>query len=133
MLCPSCGKTIPDCSTLCPGCGTKLASGKKKVAALIPCRKGRTWGFCNRDREMVIPAIYDSADPFCNDFARVSLSGKWGFVDASGNMAIPAIYDGALSFREGLARVNLNGKWGFVNASGNMTCLLYTSDAADEL
>src|SRR5450756_900339 len=119
MLCPSCGKTIPDGSTFCPGCRTKLASAKK-VAALIPYRQRHKWGFWDRDRKIEVPALYDSVDPFSNGLARVHLDGKVGFVDAKGNMAIPAVYDNADDFCEGLARAKLNGEYGYI-------CLLYTS------
>ena len=98
MLCPSCGKTIPDGSTSCSCCGTKLPSGKAKVAALIPYRKGRRWGFCNQGGDMAIPAIYDNVDDFCEGLARVKLNGEYGYIDDKGDMVIPAMFDGAGSF-----------------------------------
>src|SRR5450756_233531 len=105
----------------------RTRAGKdEKVVALIPYRKGDKWGFCNRDRKMVIPTVYDSVYLFSEGLAPVHLNSKCGFVDTKGNMVIPAVYDDGSSFSEGLALVKLNSKWGYI-------CLLYTSDAADDL
>ena len=117
-MCPNCGKTIPDGSTFCPGCATKIPNGKTKVAVLVPYRKGRKWGFCDRDRTMVIPAVYDGVRPFREGLARVNLNGKWGFIDIKGNLAIPTVYDKAGFFRDGLAAVTLNRKHGFIDTKG---------------
>ena len=111
MLCPTCGKEIPDDPVLCPRCGARLPR-RKKVAALIPYRKGGKWGFCDRDRKTTIPASYDDARPFSEGFARIHLNEIWGFIDAKGNMVVPAIYDSVLPFGEGLAPVKHNGKYG---------------------
>jgi predicted nucleic acid-binding Zn ribbon protein len=157
MFCPTCGKEIPNDSTLCPACGAKLASGKKerrpklriilpvvfvlvllaaslavyqvirthagkdqKLAALIPYRKGDKWGFCDRDRKMVIPAVYDSVDLFSDGLAQVELNLKFGFVDTKGNMVIPAVYEWVESFSEGRAIVSLNDKRGYIDTKGNL-------------
>jgi len=87
----------------------------EKVVALIPYRKGDKWGFCNRDRKMLIPTVYDSVDLFSESLAPVVLDGKYGFVDTKGTMVIPAIYDDGSSFSEGLAPVELNNKHGFID------------------
>src|SRR5664280_1512677 len=99
----------------------RTRAGKdEKVVALIPYRKGDKWGFCNRDRKMVIPTVYDSVDLFSEGLAPVHLTRKWGFVDTKGNMVIPAVYDDGSSFSEGLAPVRLNGKWGYIDTKGTM-------------
>jgi len=100
-------------------CEAKVASGKKGSVP-IPYRKGEKWGFCNRERKIVVSTVYDSALPFSEGFAPVNLKKRWGFIDTKGNLAVPAIYDGAGFFSDGLAPVELNGKWGFIDTKGNM-------------
>src|SRR5664280_620542 len=59
------------------------AGKNEKVVALIPYRKGDKWGFCNRDRKMVIPTVYDSVDLFSEGLAPVHLNRKFGFIDTT--------------------------------------------------
>jgi len=58
---------------------------EKKVAVLIPYRKGDKWGFCDRARKMVVPAIYDDVGPFSEGISPVKLDGKWGYIDTTRN------------------------------------------------
>ncbi|MGC9000874.1 WG repeat-containing protein, partial [Caldisericum sp.] len=50
---------------------------QETIATLIPYRKGDKWGFCDRNKKLVIPAVYDGADPFSQGLARVEVNGKW--------------------------------------------------------
>ena len=94
----------------------RTRAGKdEKVVALIPYRKGDKWGFCNRDRKMVIPTVYDSVYLFSEGLAPVHLNSKCGYIDTKGNMVIPAVYDDGGLFTDGLAFVVLDGKCGFVD------------------
>ncbi len=52
---------------------------------LIPYRKGDKWGFCDRNKKIVIGCKYDFAGPFSEGLSIVKLNGKWGFIDANGN------------------------------------------------
>lgn len=105
----------------------KSRSGKdQKVATLIPYRKGDKWGYCDRNKRLVIPVTYDFVDSFSHGLAYVMLNGKYGYIDTNGDMKIPAVYDDAYSFgdgypfSEGLASVILNGKWGLIDTKGKM-------------
>jgi WG containing repeat len=52
---------------------------------LIPYRKGDMWGYCNQQRQLVIPAIYLWVDPFKKDIAWVHLdSTNEAIIDKSG-------------------------------------------------
>jgi len=42
-----------------------------QVPNLIPYRKGKLWGYCNADKKIIIPVIYDRAFPFVNGKAMV--------------------------------------------------------------
>jgi len=51
---------------------------------LIPYRKGDKWGFCDRNKKIIIPIKYDDAEDFLGELARVKLNGKWGYIDKNG-------------------------------------------------
>ena len=56
---------------------------------------GYNWGFKNKDKEIVIPPIYNYAYGFLNGLAAVQSVGnkKWGFIDILGDFVIPCKYD----------------------------------------
>jgi hypothetical protein len=85
---------------------------------LIPYREGDKWGFCDRNKKIVIPCKYDDVEDFSEGLAPVELYGKWGFVDKEGKEVIPIKYDGAGSFSKGLACVELYGKYGYIDKEG---------------
>lgn len=84
---------------------------------LIPYRKGDLWGFCDRDKNIVIECKYDSASPFKEGLARIGLNG-YGFIDEKGNLISDCIYDKAENFMEGLALVCVNKKYWFIDKNG---------------
>lgn len=97
------------------------------VAALIPYRKGNKWGFCDRNKKLVIQATYDDAWPFADGLAVVQVYGsegfsdsKVGYINTSGTMVIQPMYEGESSFSEGLASVYLDGKWSFIDTEGTI-------------
>lgn len=47
--------------------------GDATLPDLIPYRKGNLWGYCNRDKKIIIPLHFIYARPFVSDFAEVSI------------------------------------------------------------
>ncbi|NCQ53752.1 MAG: WG repeat-containing protein, partial [Caldiserica bacterium] len=92
----------------------------QELPALIPYRVRDKWGFSNKDKKIVIPAIYDWVDFFNEGLARVALNGKVGFIDTQGNMVAKSIYDWSDNFNNGLAAVSLNRKMGYIDKKGHM-------------
>ena len=86
-------------------------------------------GFINKNGELVIPLIYDTAGDFYNGLSVVRVGenwdeSKWGLIDTTGQTVVPIKYDDILTYpwdnySEGLIRVCLDGKWGFIDAAGN--------------
>lgn len=60
---------------------------------LIPYRKGDSWGFSTKDKNMIIPVVYDNAWPFKNGVAKVEMKGKQGIIDTTGKIVIPLKYE----------------------------------------
>jgi WG containing repeat len=64
------------------------------LPALIPYRKGNFWGFCNKERQLVIPAKYYSAEPFKKQYALVRIdSVKEAIIDNKGKVICTAQKD----------------------------------------
>ena len=95
---------------------------------LVPTKSGSVYGY-KQFNEWIVKPKYESAGPFIDGIARVSLFGKYGFINRSSETVIPFKFDGARSFSEGLAAVMLNGKWGFINSSGKVV-IAYRYDQA---
>ena len=87
----------------------------------IPYRKGDRWGYCDKNKKIVIPIRFEHAFPFSRKsggLALVMVNDKVGFIDTKGNMVIPAIYDYANDFSEGLAYVKVNDERGYIDKRG---------------
>ncbi|MEI8280389.1 MAG: WG repeat-containing protein [Bacteroidota bacterium] len=98
----------------------------------IPYRNGDKWGFCDKNKKVVVEPIYDYCYLFKEGLAKVKLEGTYGFIDKNGNVVIQFIYEDACDFSDGLARVSLkkwcrydelqvyeyHDKWGYIDKSG---------------
>ncbi|MCX7820467.1 MAG: WG repeat-containing protein [Brevinematales bacterium] len=87
-------------------------------ATLIPYKKSKKWGFCDKNKKIVIVPQYNFAYPFYEDVTLVEISNKWKLIDQEGNEITQLKYDLAFFFSEGLAPVRKDDKWGFINTSG---------------
>ncbi|MDD5360967.1 MAG: WG repeat-containing protein [Ignavibacteria bacterium] len=70
---------------------------------LIPYRKGDKWGYCDKNKRIVIPCRYDDARLFYGRKACVKIKNKYGCIDYSGNIIIPPIYDSSQDINENFA------------------------------
>ena len=78
------------------------------------------YGYIDKDKNLVIKAVYDDAYPFYNGNAPAKMNGKWGLIDKKGKYIIEPEYDDIEAFHEGLALVELHGKNGYINRQGEM-------------
>lgn len=51
------------------------------------------WGFIDRSGTEAIPIIYDFAEGFRNDLAKVLIDGKWCYMDSGGELIYKPIGD----------------------------------------
>ncbi|MEO0233877.1 MAG: WG repeat-containing protein [candidate division WOR-3 bacterium] len=56
---------------------------------LIPYRKGDKWGFCDRNKKIVIECKYDFVEPFYNGFAIVNINDEVFFINTKGEESEP--------------------------------------------
>jgi serine/threonine protein kinase len=82
---------------------------------LVPYRKGKLWGFSDKDGKILIEPKYDYADPFEDGMANVKYGKKTGFVDQTGREIIVNKYDYVLGFSEGLATAKKGDLYGFID------------------
>ncbi len=86
---------------------------------LIPYRKGDKWGFCDRDKRIVIDCVYDEVAFFSEGLAAVNFNSKFGYIDNVGKLVILPSFEKAYSFNScGLAEVYLNGENMLIDKSG---------------
>ena len=109
-------------------------------------------GYADLKGNIVIPQKFDSASPFSDGLARVSITikgenewdntSKYGFIDKSGNYIVEPKYDydswngGTGSFSEGFAKVALKNEdgamqFGFIDKTGKEVIALQYEDARD--
>lgn len=106
---------------------------------LSPAQLLGKWGFVNQTGKVIIPFKFQSANPFYEKLAAVTLDGLVGYIDRSGNWVIqPRFslmrgYSDQLflpNFSEGLAVYRDKDKYGFINATG-ITVIPATFDRAE--
>jgi len=87
---------------------------------LIPYRKGDKWGFCDRDKRIVIECVYDEVKVFSDGLAAVNHDKAWGFVNVQGKLVIEMNFSHVYSFSEGLALVTKLDEfsYGFIDTRG---------------
>ncbi len=78
------------------------------------------YGYIDKNKNLVIKAVYDDAYPFYNGNAPAKMNGKWGLIDKKGKYIIEPEYDDIEAFHEGLALVELHGKNGYINRQGEI-------------
>ncbi|MCK4667342.1 WG repeat-containing protein [Candidatus Dependentiae bacterium] len=99
-----------------------------KYRDLFPYNKGDKWGFCDREKNIIIECKYDGIYPFEKDYAPVKLNNKWGVINRSGTIIIPPKYDAIGEYRfkrfrlfsEDLISVKLNNKLGVIYIGNNI-------------
>ena len=90
------------------------------------------WGFCDENKNIIIPLSYEEIRPFAEGLSAVKKNNLWGFINQYGREVIKCEYFEVCSFREEMAAVckpKIVGKsssgedfftegWGFINSIG---------------
>jgi len=95
---------------------------------LVPYRKKSKWGFCSRDRRVIISCIYDEIKPmtrnacgeivgFFNSLSIVRIGNFFGVINLKSEFVISCDYE-TIDYMNGLFRVKKNGKYGMFNEDG---------------
>lgn len=86
--------------------------------------KNGAYGFADKNGNIVIDYIYESAFPFSSGVAPVKKGGKWGYIDTKGNVVVDFSLEEnqANYFFEGLQCIydSEKNKYGFVDIEGNI-------------
>jgi hypothetical protein len=86
------------------------------------------WGYIDKTGRVVIKPQFESAEPFSDGLAAVSVGvNRVGYVDTAGQVAIPPTYVSGRKFTRGLARVTKMG------APGRGTAMSYIDKSGKEV
>lgn len=95
------------------------------VGRLVICNEGfcgveqnGKWGYIDKNGKLVIPLQFDSASPFVDRIARVSLGNQVGYIDRHGTYIVTPQFSAGGYFHEGLAPAKDSQGWGFINTAG---------------
>ncbi len=80
---------------------------------------GKT-GFRDLDGNIVIKAIYESAEMFSEEHSAVAIDGKWGLINEKGEYVIEHQYDFLGGVHNGLVSFRQNDLIGFWDVNGNV-------------
>ncbi len=110
------------------------STGKPLLKPL--CGPTGKWGYADSRGKFIIPPKFESASPFSDGLALVSVWNKFGFINEKGFPVLKPQYDAARSFSEGLAAVmvvdlNNEKKWGFIDKTGRFVISPRFDDASD--
>jgi len=87
---------------------------------LIPYRKGNRWGFCDKEKNIVIPCRYDLVELFTNGLAKVVLNDKSFYIDKNNKFVKEVDERENNSIGYGLYRFNEGGKFGIVDSNNKI-------------
>ncbi|EPR72631.1 hypothetical protein ADIWIN_2368 [Winogradskyella psychrotolerans RS-3] len=80
---------------------------------------GKT-GFRDLDGNIVIKAIYESAEMFSENHSAVEIDGKWGLINENGKYVIEPQFDFLGGLHNGLVSFRQNELIGFLDVSGKV-------------
>ena len=69
---------------------------------LVVFRQDGRYGYMDLTGKVVVPALYDDANPFTDGLGSVRVNDSWGFVDHSNKMVISPQYSQVGTFIDGI-------------------------------
>ena len=82
---------------------------------------GKKFGYIDSLENLVIPLVYEKAEKFEGNLARVQKNKKWGLINREEKEICPIVYDYIENFNAvapNFARVECNGKYGIIDTQG---------------
>jgi len=93
----------------------KLLAATNDLPELLPYRKGDKWGFCDRNKKIVIECVFDWVDFFYEGFAVVRVGEWYNYVDKKNCLLSNEPFIIAQKFSEGVGFVRNSRITGFLN------------------
>lgn len=89
---------------------------------LIPYRKGDKWGFCDRNKNIVIECKYDKVEKFYNGVAEVKVNNEKFFINTKGEKVEAPVEKIEQEVEEEvlLEAFEENGLYGYKDKAGNI-------------
>ena len=86
---------------------------------LFLIKRNISYGFMNREGQLMIDPDYSYASNFSNGLAVVVCDDKFGYIDKSGVIVIDCVFDEAQDFNQGTAIVEKDGYFGMIGTTGD--------------
>jgi hypothetical protein len=89
-------------------------------------RKGFTmkWGYVDKTGKLVVPAQYESAEPFSEGLAAINNCDEGFFIDRTGKKLVLGSFTWVSPFGAGISRIHINSNqdqmWGLMDKTGKM-------------
>ncbi|SOD80287.1 WG repeat-containing protein [Spirosoma fluviale] len=93
---------------------------KPEEPFLIPYRKGSKWGYCDRNKNIVIDCIYDRTEPLCSGFGAVQKNSRYVLLNNKGALIAPLQFSAIGWANEGIISVQRNGIIHLLNINGDL-------------
>ncbi|WP_175202898.1 WG repeat-containing protein, partial [Achromobacter ruhlandii] len=102
-------------------CQRAYAEGLAAVITGKASDSAGTWGYVDKQGQMVIKPAFQEAESFQNGLAAVRQEGLWGYIDKRGNWAVKPRYARASGFNaEGTALVELDERDVLIDRQGQV-------------
>lgn len=88
--------------------------------ALIRVYQKGKFGYMDKNKKLIVPYQWQSAEAFSEGLASVRKDGLSGYIDISGKMVIPYQWEYSRDFSNGRAVVEQDGKYGFIDTTGKL-------------
>lgn len=86
---------------------------------LMVKRDGK-WGVIDKNRQQIIPFMYDDIRGATEGLFPVAKNDKWGVVNNQNQVVVDFQYDSIHEFNDGLAATIKNGKYGYIDHTGKI-------------
>ena len=96
----------------------KIYNDKKPEGPIKPKKSGDKYGYVDEKDEWIIKPIFDEANEFEGDVARIHIRWKWGLIDKQGNFIKEPQFTYINQFSDGLARAGFDRYWGYIDCTG---------------
>lgn len=96
-------------------------TGARGARPIYPVQVNGYYGYITVRGYLSIEPVFDYADVFYENLARVVIGDRVGFIHHGGKFQVDPVLENADRYVDGRARASVEGKWGFIDKNGRWT------------